>query len=182
MPETPRTRWRPASEAAATGNRGIFIEWLRATGREPEALPEHVAIWQADAGTIAAFAGLRRASSWAGSLRRFRGTREAVVRLQPAARKAWSRDALAGSDAAWAEAAGAMAEQPWEVLLRVVASHLLDAETRPDDRLMWAGDPHEVWPWGALAIGATLILGGDEAAAAREAAVFRRLAPAPGAA
>ena len=182
MLETPGTAWRPADEAAATGNRAIFMEWLRATGREPDAMPGHVAIWRADADTMAAFAGLRRASGWAGNLRRFQGTREAVVHLRPEPRRAWSRDALAGSDAAWAAAAGAMAEQPWEVLVRVAASHLLDAETRPDDRLMWGGDHHEPWPWGALAVGATLILGGDEAAAVGEAAAFRRLAPASDAA
>jgi len=166
-------------EAEATGNRGVFLEWLRATGREPDATSQHVSTWRADADAMAAFAGLRRADGWAGNLRRWHGAREAVVRLHPAPRRAWSRDALAGSEAAWAAAAAAMAEQPWEVLVRVVASHLLDAETRPDDRLLWGGDPGEPWPWGALAIGATLILGGDEAAAVREAAVFRRLVPAP---
>ena len=168
--------WRPADEAEATCNRGGFIEWLRATGRAPDAGPDDVATWQADLDAMAAFGGLQRADGWAGNLRRHRGRREAVVRLTPA-RRVWTRDALADSDAAWAAAAGAVAEQPWAALVRIVASHLLDAETRPDDRLLWGGDPGDPWPWGALAVGATLILDGDAADALAEAAVFRRLAP-----
>ncbi len=168
--------WRPADEAEATSNRGVFIEWLHATGREPEAGPDDVPAWQSDLDAMAEFGGLRRNAGWAGNLRRHRGRREAVVRLAPS-RRAWSRDALADSDAAWQQAAGTASEQPWENLVRIVASHLLDAETRPDDRLLWGGDPCDPWPWGALAIGATLILDGGEADAAAEAAMFRRLAP-----
>lgn len=169
-----RRPWRPADEAEATSNRGVFIEWLRATGRQPDAGPADVAGWRSDLDAMARFSGLRPDAGWAGNLRCNRGGREAVVHLGP--RRAWSRDALL-DDAAWAEAAGAMADQPWETLVRVVASHLLDAETRPDDRLLWGGDPRDPWPWGALAIGATLILGGGEADAMAEAASFRRLAP-----
>ena len=167
--------WHPTDEAEAVSNRGVFIEWLRATGRQPDAEPCDVPEWRSDIDSMVEFIGLNPGAGWAGNLRRSRGGREALVRLAP--RRAWSRDALAGDDAAWAQAAGVLAEQPWDTLVRVVASHLLDADTRPDDRLLWGGDPYDPWPWGALAIGATLILGGDEADAMAEAATFRRFAP-----
>ncbi len=167
--------WRPMDEAEATSNRGVFIEWLRASGRQEDAGPDDVAAWRRDLDCLAQFAGLCPEAGWAGNLRRPRGKCEALVRLAP--RRSWSRDVLADSADVWAQAAGAMAQRPWDTLVRVVASHLFDAETRPDDRLLWGGDPGDPWPWGALAIGATLILSGDEADAAAEAASFRRLAP-----
>ena len=53
----------------------------------------------------------------------------------------------------------------WPDLLATVVWHLMAAETRPDDRLLWAGDPTDPLPFGALACGATLILTDAPAAA-----------------
>jgi hypothetical protein len=52
----------------------------------------------------------------------------------------------------------------------LAASHLLWADTRPDNRLLWTGDPADPWPYGAWIAGATLVLAkdGDLAAIAVE--------------
>ncbi len=39
--------WRPSSEAEATSNLAVFVEWLRATGRRPAANPTDLRCWWA---------------------------------------------------------------------------------------------------------------------------------------
>jgi hypothetical protein len=125
----------------------VFTEWLAATGRTPVG-PE------ARLDAVAAFAGLDPALGWAGNLRRRTGPRLAIRR----GAMAWSYDRIAASDADWRAAAGERAEGTFRELVRVVADHLLHADTRPDDILVWRGDPADPWPFALLVIGATLVL------------------------
>jgi hypothetical protein len=127
MPVRP---WYPSDEQEAASARTVFIEWLRATGRVPDADPATLQAWRASdpvsfRTAFASFAGIDPAAPARDTLR------------SPA-----PEEYLAALDVA------GMAE-----FLDTVAAHLLDAGTRPDDRLVWAGPP-ALWPLAALAIGA----------------------------
>jgi hypothetical protein len=92
--------------------------------------------------------------------------REALVLAGPdAARRAWSRGVLR-AEGLPSPVAGAIAKLDWLGLLRLAAGHLFGRDTRPDDRLLWPGDPADPWPYGAWLVGAAVILpgGGDPAA------------------
>ena len=134
-----------AAEAAILTGASVFAEFLAATGRAA-VTPAQIL----DA--VAAFAGLDPALGWAGNLRRRTGERVAIRR----GGAAWRYDDIATSDAAWQAASGPCAQGSYEKLVQVTADHLLRADTRPDDTLLWRGDPEDPWPFGALIIGATL--------------------------
>ena len=137
----------PLTEAEAVAGPAVFAEWLAAQGVAPRTTAERLA-------AIGAFAGLEPRLGWAGNLRRRTSYRIAIRR----GARAWSYRALATDEASWREAAGARAHGHFEELLRAVADHVLCADTRPDDTLSWHGDPTDPWPYGALVVGATLIL------------------------
>ncbi len=130
----------------------------------PDADPDDVRQWlsrtpEAGLAAVQNFAGLEPALGWAGNLRRRTGPREALVRIDAdGIRRAWSFDAIRLDETLWHAAAGRHAYGTYQSLLRVTADHLLFAETRPADTLTWRGDPDDPWPWGALAVGARLVL------------------------
>ncbi len=123
----------------------IFAEWLAAHDREPRGPAERLA-------AVADFAGLSPRLGWAGNLRQSRSPRIAI-RRDPLA---WTFADLSTDNATWRKASGSRAEGTYDELVRAVADHLLCADTRPDDTLIWGGDPEDPWPFGALYIGAAL--------------------------
>jgi hypothetical protein len=159
------TPWRPGSEAEAASTMATFVEWLRANRTVPDADPTFVRQWLRrrpgpGLDAVARFAGLRPELGWGWNLRRHTGDREAVVRVEPSGeRRRWSFDAIRLDETLWREAARQHACGSYQTLLRVTADHLLFAETRPADTLTWHGDPDDPWPWGALSVGARLVLG-----------------------
>ena len=172
--------WRPVSEAEATGTPALFLEWGRATGALPPAVdcPAALQTWRlADpagcAEAAARFAGLRPTETVIGNLLRHDGAR-AALRMRDAAGAyqtlsfADLRRSLPGGVAA------ALAGLDWPALTQLALSHLLVADTRPDDVLHWMGPPDAAWPLGAWIVGACVMPGGPEVAGAR---VFHR-APA----
>ena len=184
--------WHPFDEAGAAGNVAAFTEWLRASGRWTAAEPRALRRWQRRlpedfAQAVAAFAGLDLACSPAAGLWPMPGRRGAVV-LHRAGRRAWSRDAWrAGDPPVPADIRTMLEALAWPDVIAAVAHHLLEAGTRPDDRLLWAGAVTDPLPFAALPFGATIILAdpppADPAAfAAREGASVLRppRAPAPG--
>jgi hypothetical protein len=138
---------RDAREAASVSGPAVFAEWLAAHALHPSTPTQRLA-------ALARFTGLDPALGWGGNLRRGHTTRIAVRRGETA----WTYRQLAENEAAWRIAAGPRADGDYDELVRVVADHILCADTRPDDTLYWSGDPLDPWPWGALAIGATLIV------------------------
>jgi hypothetical protein len=156
--------WHPPDEAAAASTLAVFVEWLRATARLPGADPDAVREWagrEADAFSeaIAAFAGLDPAAGNAANRLRYTGPREALVLRRGGVRQSWSRDALRHNQPPLpADIAAAFHAGTWHDLVASVAWHLLDADTRPDDHLLWSGDPTDALPLGALICGATIIL------------------------
>ncbi|MCW3473631.1 hypothetical protein [Limobrevibacterium gyesilva] len=179
------TAWHPFDETAAASTLATFIEWLRASGRLADADPASVDTWRrADpagfGAAIAAFAGLDPDRSPAANLLRFTGAREALVLHHAGQRRVWSRDALhSGTPPLPACIADRLRALSWPALLDLAAGHLLDANTRPDDRLLWTGGAADPWPFGALIVGATVILAGDSpldprALAAAERAMLLR--------
>ena len=158
--------WRPAAEAEAVATLSVFVEWLRATGPMAQATPARMRDWQAadpDAflAHVAAFAGLDAARGVRCNLLRHDGTREALV-LHDAtgAQRGWSRDDVRQGRDLPAPVGAALDGMAWRDLLRLAADHLLIAGTRPDDRLVWAGDPAAPWPYGAWIVGAVVVLAG----------------------
>jgi hypothetical protein len=156
----------------------LFLEWLRAC--RGLHLPDAgaLAAWRRDApdafaDVLADFAGLDTAAGWRANLLRWTGPREALVVRHRGACRAWTRDALRAAQDLPAPVAEILARTDVAGLLALAASHLLDAETRPDDRLLWTGDPADPWPYGAWLVGATVILGsaGDAPAEAAAEAV-----------
>lgn len=141
-----RSRW-VRTEAEAVAGPAIFAEWLAARQWRPVGVAETLE-------AVAAFAVLDRWLGWAGNLRRHRSERPAIRRGE----RSWSFGQLAASDAAWQAAAGERADGCYDELVRMVADHLLCADTRPDDILVWGGDLADPWPFAALAIGASLVL------------------------
>jgi hypothetical protein len=156
--------WFPPDEPTAASTLTVFVEWLRATARLPDADPDAVTRWMAlddalFAEAIAAFAGLDAAAGNAANRLRYAGPREALVLRRGGSRQSWSRDALRQNrPPPPTDLATTLSGGTWKDLVATVAWHLLEAETRPDDRLLWAGDPTDALPFGALACGATLIL------------------------
>jgi hypothetical protein len=133
--------WRPASEAEAAGALAAFVEWLRATGALVDAGPD-----RARTGFDAA---LRRFMGWTDGPAPARADGKEALVLHRGGRTSWRYDGLPG----WAldRLAGADA-------LDLVRFHLFEAETRPDDRVLWLGSPDDPLPLGALYVGATVIL------------------------
>ncbi len=150
----------------------MFIEWLRATGAAPAAWqnPDGLRAWAAcdppgRANAAARFAGLSPSRTARANLLRHSGPRLALVTWDGGVRQHWSRDALRaghpGHVLAVLETCG------WATLAALADSHLLRADTRPDDVLQWHGAPGSLWPLGAWIAGATVILGGPAEAGAR---------------
>ncbi|HEY2132143.1 MAG TPA: hypothetical protein VGH36_04085 [Acetobacteraceae bacterium] len=177
--------WHPFDEAEAAGTMAAFAEWLRATGRLKAADPALVAGWPArDNGAfsaaIAAFCGLDPTRTPRQNLLQPTGGREALV-LHRAGRHAWSRDQLrCDRPALPADIAATLDALDWQGLVDIVSHHMLVAGTRPDDRLLWAGDPTDPLPYGALLPGATIILARDASAELAAAESARLLRPPPG--
>jgi hypothetical protein len=162
-------RWFPASEADATTNLAYLVEWLRATRGWENASPDLVRTWQqTDPSTfraaVGAFAGLRPELGWQGNLLHGDG-QEALVLWRNGQRTAWSRAALRATSAHCLPPALAarLAAATWPELLALAAATLIDADTRPADRLLWQGDPADPWSLGGLLAGATVILPLDAA-------------------
>jgi acetoacetyl-CoA synthetase len=163
--------WHPYDEAEAAGTKAAFIEWLRATRRLETADPAAIEAWPSRdpagfATAIADFAGLDATLPPARNLFAPQGPREALVLYRPGiGRQSWSRDALrAGLPALPSDIAALLAGLGWAELVRIVAYHLLVAGTRPDDRLLWGGTVTDALPYGALLLGATVILVDDPSA------------------
>jgi hypothetical protein len=186
--------WHPYDEAEAAGTKAAFIEWLRATRRLEAAEPAVIDAWPSRdptgfASAIADFAGLDPNCPPAQNLFAPQGPREALVLFRPGIgqnrRQSWSRDALrTGMPALPADIAALLAKLDWAELVRIAAYHLLDAGTRPDDRLLWGGTVTDALPYGALLLGATVILVDDpftdrSALGAAEGARLLRPPPAP---
>jgi hypothetical protein len=158
--------WRPADEAEAVGGMAVFVEWLRATGRMPAASPAAVQNLRstdppAFRAAVAAFAGLDAAGGVRAALLRHRGPRPALVTEDSAGRtRTWSRDDVQADRALPPCVATALAGVTWPELVDLAATHLLDAGTRPGDRVVWTGDPSDPWPYGAWIAGATVVLAG----------------------
>jgi hypothetical protein len=156
--------WHPPDEATAASTLAVFVEWLRATARLPEADPAAIRQWAARDETaftaaIAAFAGLDPQAGNAANRLRYAGPQEALVLRRGGVRQSWSRDALRqGTPPLPADLAAALGSGTWHDLLAAAAWHLLRANTRPDDRLLWAGDPADPLPLGTLICGAAIIL------------------------
>jgi hypothetical protein len=157
----------------------MFIEWLRACRQLRLAGPAALGEWRvrdpaAVAEAVAGFLSLDPRQGWRGNLLRGQGHRAALVLAGGDARRVWSRgELLAGGDLP-ASLCAVLTCDDWSGLLALAASHLLDADTRPDDRLLWLGDPADPWPYGAWLVGAAVVLprGGNIAAiAAAEAAL-----------
>jgi hypothetical protein len=154
------TPWRPADEAEATATLTGFVEWLRATGRRPDATPRIVRGWAAQDrrafhAATATFAGLAATTGLLDALPP--GDRPALIARHADGRLGrWSRDALRqrADLPPTLLAAIAAADVP-----SLAASHLLGHETRPDDCLHWLGDPADPWPFGAWIVGACVLVG-----------------------
>jgi hypothetical protein len=183
--------WHPYDEAEAAGSKAAFIEWLRAARRLETADPVAIDAWPSRdpagfASAIADFAGLDASLPPARNLLAPQGPREALVLYRRGiGRQSWSRDALrAGVPALPSDIAALLAALDWSELVRIVAYHLLVAGTRPDDRLLWDGGVTDALPYGALLLGATVILADDPSAdcatlSGREGARLFRPPPAP---
>jgi hypothetical protein len=177
--------WHPTDEQEAASTLAVFVEWLRAGGQMPDASPARVAAWRlaepaAFRHAIAGFAGMNRAGRPRDNLLLATGPRAALVLHRGGVRRQWSRDEWRQRQPALPADIDAMLENlTWPVLLDVAARHLLDAGTRPDDRLLWTGDAADPLPYGALVAGATLVVaeaqrdGGAALATAEGAVIFR---------
>jgi hypothetical protein len=186
--------WHPYDEAEAAGTKAAFIEWLRATRRLETADPAAIDAWPSRdpagfATAIADFAEFDTTCPPARNLLAPQGPREALVLYRPGigqnGRQSWSRDTLrAGLPALPSDIAALLAGLDWAELVRIAAYHLLVAGTRPDDRLLWDGAMTDALPYGALLLGATVILVDDPSAdrsalGAAEGARLLRPPPAP---
>jgi hypothetical protein len=118
-----------------------FVEWLRATGLLEDARPDRVR-----AGLDAA---LCRFMGWTAGPAPARADGKEALVLHRGGRIAWRYDGLPG----WA-----LERLSGRAALAALRFHLFDAGTRPDDRLLWLGDPQDPLPLGALYLGATVIL------------------------
>jgi len=158
------------------GNTALFLEWLRACRDQTLPGAAALAAWRREApaafaAALAEFAGLDPGLGWRANLLCFGGLREALVIRRDGTRRVWTRDDLRAARDLPAPVASILARTDPEGLLALAASHLLDAETRPDDRLLWTGDAADPWPYGAWLVGATVILGSPGDAAAEAARI-----------
>jgi len=156
----PHAKWRPASEADATTTCAALLEWLRAVRCIALAGADGLAAWRARApadfaAAIADFVGLDGAADVRQTLLRGHDAREALILHG----NSWQRAELRTAPALPAEVATMLAALTQADLPALAASHLLDADTRPDTLLHWGGDPAEPWPLGAWLVGATVVLG-----------------------
>lgn len=157
--------WRPLDEAEATATPAAFLEFVRATRPDGPATPEELRDWSrrdehAFEDAIADFAGLDPSWGVRANLLRHTGAREAFVQCVDGIRQAWSRDALRLGPLP-PPVQAALDAMDWTVFVRHLADHILVADTRPDDSLVWTGAPSDPWPYAALAIGATVVLSGE---------------------
>jgi hypothetical protein len=155
---------RPTERQICT-NLWAYLHWLRAAGRATLAGREDVRRWAATeperwAASIRAFARLTDAPSHLLLPPGPQG--QLVLRSRRAVpRRVWSADALAQGDAGGLPSGLTRvlaAVHPAEALTDAAAVLLLDADLRPDDRVLVAGAAFWPWVW-ALREGATLILG-----------------------
>ncbi len=101
--------WRPASEAEAAGNGAALIEWLRATGRRPQASPEDVRAWrrrepEAFLAAIGAFCALSGADAADPGLLEALGGHLLDLETRPGDAVAWA----GAADDCWPRAARAL--------------------------------------------------------------------------
>jgi hypothetical protein len=121
--------WRPGDEAEATSGTAVFVEWLRATGIRPNTSPDDVRDWQA----------LDRT-----------GFHAALVDFMELDRSK-SPAALFGAGMS-PEILAALRDTAWPEFLDAVAFHLLEANTTPDQSVMWR--PGDITALAAVAMGA----------------------------
>jgi hypothetical protein len=160
--------WRPESEAEAAGAMAGFIEWLRAGGRREDADPAAVLAWVAgrSADFDAAVVGFM---GWRHPGPHFpRSLGEAVVLHRHGRRQTWAYGALPSCIVDRLRLADAVG---------LAAFHLFHCGTRPDDRLLWMGDPADPLPLGALYLGATVILADAPSEALADAERARPVRP-----
>ncbi len=151
-------------------NLWAFLHWLRATGRASLAGRDDLLAWRE-----------AEPERWAASIRDFARLPNAprpllaeadpksrlVLRSGSGSRRTWSGDGLARGDATALPpdfARVLTAVHPARALTEAAAFLLLDADLRPNDRVLlpWAA----FWPWAwALREGATLIIRRPENAA-----------------
>ena len=152
--------WRPPDDRCAASNIAAFIEWLHALGLHPKEDPAGLCRWAenepaAFTGPLLRFIGAREGDSLADLATRWTGTRPAIVEFGPP-RRCWTRDALRGpAGTRWRSR---MSPVKGAALADLAAAHLLGGEIKPDDRLLWLGSSGDVWPLGALIVGATVVL------------------------
>jgi len=107
---------------------------------------------------VGAFAGLTPELGWLGTC--------CAATAQPP----WCCGAMAGAPRGHARpargadgllalgaACSASPPLPGRTCWRWPAATLIDADTRPDDRVLWQGEPDDPWSLGGLLAGATLI-------------------------
>ncbi len=160
--------WHPADEGMAASNLAVFIEWLRASGRMVDADPARVKAWAA--GRSAEFdAAMADFMGWPAGLPASEG--EALVMLRADGRReAWHHDALP----AWVGETLARTDA-----IDLAIFHVIQRNTRPDDRVLWMGGAAEALPLGALYFGATVILAEKPTPALAEAERALILMPRP---
>jgi hypothetical protein len=134
----------PATETESVATRTVFVEWLRAVRGVSLSDATELPAWRhgqpdAFAAALAGFAGLDPGRGYGGNLLHACRPRDALVQPVPQA----IIPALRGD---------------WAGLIALTADHLLVADTRPDDRLQWPGDPADPWPYGAWLVGAVVVL------------------------
>ena len=126
-----KPKWRPATAAEATSNVAAFIEFARATG-VADLTPAQIPAFQAENpakfhALLAGFAGLDLASGLAPQLARV--TSNAAMRDRAS----------------------------WDLVLDSFFYYLLEEELRPNDVLVWKGEPDDPAMLGAQLTGATVI-------------------------
>ena len=135
-----RILWRPRDEAEATSNLAALIEFFRARGGANDVSPEIISqLRQENSGKFAILLAV-------------------FCDLDPAEPIPPDRFVRVEGPNASARIAAMLKQADWPTLLASVAAHLLDAEIRPDDRVLWTDRSDNPWALGALAVGATLIL------------------------
>jgi hypothetical protein len=160
----PQTTWRPASEAEAVSTPAVFLEWLRAVRGVALDGVAALAAWRREApaafdAAMSDFVGLPCDAGVCAALLRGLGPRTALVLFEAGGdSQNLTRAELLASDTLPEPVEKMLAALTPADLPALAASHLLDADTRPDTRLLWAGDPADPWPLGAWLVGAALLL------------------------
>ena len=163
----PTAAWHPSDQEMAASGLGTFVEFLRGTGRMPDANPGSALAWAA--GRSQNFdAAMGDFMGWPPvRIAPFREKREAVVMFRDGQRQSWQYEALPAEIITCLSSADPIA---------LAVFHVLHHNTRPDDRLLWLGDPSDPLPLGGLYVGATVILPDcptDELAVAERAVLLR---------